>query len=86
MIEVVQLLAPNGMVYQTTLGTQDARNLLEKLKIKSLPEVFGDYVHNIRYENELGHFFSSSRIKYRLKLPNLVLRVGQFLSVGWVNF
>jgi len=40
-IKVAQLLAPNGMVYQTTSGSQDARNLLRKLKIKPLPEVLG---------------------------------------------
>ncbi len=40
-IKVAQLLTPNGMVYQTTSGSQDARNLLKKLKIKPLPEVLG---------------------------------------------
>ena len=40
-IKVAQLLAPNGIVYQTTSGTQDACNLLRKLKIKPLPEVLG---------------------------------------------
>ena len=40
-IKVAQLFASNGIVYQTTSGTQNARNLLRKLKIKSLPEVLG---------------------------------------------
>jgi len=40
-IKVAQLLAPNGMVYQTTVGSQDARNLLKNLKIQPLPEVLG---------------------------------------------
>jgi len=38
-IKVAQLLTPNGMVYQTTSGSQDARNILKNLKIKPLPEV-----------------------------------------------
>ena len=40
-IKVAQLLAPQGTVYQTTSGSQEARNLLGKLKIKTLPEVLG---------------------------------------------
>lgn len=40
-IKVAQLLAPNGTVYQSSPGSQKARNLLKKLKIKPLPEVLG---------------------------------------------
>jgi hypothetical protein len=40
-IKVAQLLAPQGTVYQTTSGSQEARNLLGKIKIKPLPEVLG---------------------------------------------
>jgi hypothetical protein len=38
-IKVAQLLAPNGTVYQTKPGSQEARNILKKLRIKPLPEV-----------------------------------------------
>jgi hypothetical protein len=40
-IKVAQLLAPNGTVYQTSPGSQEARNILSKLKIKPLPAVLG---------------------------------------------
>lgn len=38
-IKVGQLLAPNGTVYQTSPGSQEARNILKKLEINSLPEI-----------------------------------------------
>jgi transposase len=38
-IKIAQLLTPNGTVYQTTSGTQHARNLLKMMKIEPLPSV-----------------------------------------------
>ena len=38
-IKIAQLLTPNGTVYQTTPGSVDARNILNKLKIDPLPEI-----------------------------------------------
>jgi transposase len=40
-IKVAQLLAPNGTVYQTSPGSQKARNILKKIDIEPLPEVLG---------------------------------------------
>lgn len=40
-IKVAQLLAPNGTVYQTSPGSQKARNILKNLEIEPLPEVLG---------------------------------------------
>ncbi len=38
-IKIGQLLTPHGTVFQTTLGSLQARNLLKKLKIDPLPSV-----------------------------------------------
>jgi len=40
-IKVAQLLAPHGTVYQTSPGSQKARNILKNLEIELLPEVLG---------------------------------------------
>ena len=40
-IKVGQLLAPHGTVYQTSVGSIEARNILRKLKIESPPSILG---------------------------------------------